>query len=256
MCRFTQSLAAVVFTLTALASNTQAVPIYDTSAAGELVGMRSVAAGQLIATDSVWDAAVIAWNVVSQPGDLFQYTYTLTGFGGDYGDDDDDDDDDDDGELHAAIRHFDIDISNDVPDGFGGSTDPTAVMDAMFGPDLGSLVPIDPLDVLFGDFGGIIGALKLDVGTETTSSVYQFLSSRSPVYGHVFVKNGGTVTLQNAGLTDPLSDVPGDFIVRPNGPVNDIPDDQILVPEPSTFVLTLLGALALFGYLAAVRRVV
>lgn len=246
MCRFNQCLAAVVFTLTTLASNTQAAPIYDTSAAGELVGMRSVAVGQLIATDPVWGAAVIAWSVVPQPGDLFQYTYMLFGFGEDQGDD----------ESNAAVSHFDIDISDDVPDGFGGATDPTAVMDAMFGTDLGSLVAIDPVDVLFGDFGGIIGALKLDVGTETTSSVYQFLSSRHPVYGHVFVKNGGTVTLQNAGLTDPLSDAAGDFIVRPNGAITDIPDNPIPIPEPSTFVLTLLGFLALFGYLATVRRVV
>ena len=233
MSRLSLSLVVVAFTFLAVAGNAQGAPVYDTSAAGELTGSRSAAAGELIPTDSVWDTAVIAWEVLVLPGNLFQYTYTLTGFGEDQGG----------GESNAAISHLTLDISNDVPDGFGGTTDPTAIMNAMFGPDLLSLLPIDPLNILFGDFDGIIGAVKFDVGTEMTSNVYQFLSSRQPVYGDVFVKNGN-VDLHNAGLLDPLSEDIGDFVVRPDGQI----------PEPSTFVLAFLSFVMLIGYLARSPR--
>ncbi len=233
MSRLSLSLVVVAVTFLAIAENAQGAPVYDTSAAGELNGSRSVAAGELITSESVWDTAVVAWDVLALPGNLFQYTYTLTGFGEDHGD----------GESNAAISHLTLDISNDVPDGFGGATDLTAIMNPMHGPDLMSLVPIDLLNVLFGDFDGIVGAVKFDVGTEMTSNIYQFTSTRQPVYGHVFVKDG-LVSLRNAGYFDPLSEDISNFVVRPNG----------RIPEPATFVLAFLGFVMLIGYLARSPR--
>ena len=199
----------------------EAAPVYETSALAELIGSRSVAAGELIFTDSKWDGAVISWDIELLPTNFFRYTYTFTDFGIEG----------DDGESNGAISHLTLDISDDILD------PASAVLDAMFGDDLDSLIPIPLESVQFGDMDGITGAVKFDVGTEAASVVYQFVSPHRPVYGHVFLKSGppDARTLRNAGYFDLLSEDVTDFIAVPD----------TLIPEPATVTLMLLGLIGL-----------
>ena len=217
----TTCLAALLLFLASHA--VEAAPVYETSALAELTGSRSVAAGELIITDSKWDGAAMAWDIELLPTNSFRYTYTFTDFGIEGSD----------GESNGAISHLTLDISDDILD------PASAVLDAMFGDDLDSLIAVPLGSVQFGDIDGITGAVKFDVGTEAASIVYQFVSPHRPVYGHVFLKSGppNARTLRNAGYFDLLSDDVTDFIAVPD----------TVVPEPATVTLTLLG---LIGFLA------
>ena len=200
----------------------EAAPVYETSALAELIGSRSVAAGELIVTDIKWDGAAISWDIELLPTNFFRYTYTFTDFGIEG----------DDGESNGAISHLTLDISDDILD------PASAILDAMFGEDLGSLMTIPLGSIDFGDFDGITGVVKFDVGTEGTTVVYQFVSPNRPVYGHVFLKSGppDARTLRNAGYFDLLSEDVTDFIAVP---------DTLLVPEPAAITLMLLGLIGL-----------
>ncbi len=200
----------------------EAAPVYETSALAELTGSRSASAGELIITDSKWDGAAISWDIELLPSNSFRYTYTFTDFGIEG----------EDGESNGAISHLTLDISDDLLD------PASAILEAMFGDDLASLVDVPSGSVQFGDIDGIIGAVKFDVGTEAASIVYQFVSPNRPVYGHIFLKSGppDARTLRNAGYFDLLSEDVTGFIAVP---------DTLPIPEPTTVTLMLLGLLGL-----------
>ena len=186
------------------AKSADATVVYDSSAAGELTGSRSVADPGLTTTDpNDWGDAVISWVISDNGNGTFHYEYTFSGFN------------------KPDISHVDIDISDDAIDD-NALFDPGAVTGATLN---GNTIPLG--NVEFGDFKGITGAVKFDISDESaTTLVYAFDSNRLPVYGHVFVK-GNLERLENTGLSDPSSMVILDFIPRPNG----------VVPEPSSLLL-------------------
>jgi hypothetical protein len=100
-----------------------------------------------------------------------------------------------------------------------------------------------------------MGSVKFDVGGGE-GIVYEFDSNRSPVYGHLAMKDGGgpgvcpspsaptTAACSNGLVAGVDTEDTNDYIARPNG----FPP---IVPEPGSTALLIAG---LGGLLAASRR--
>lgn len=206
------AIAAAACVLAAQAS--QALPVYGTSAAGELSGSRSVGGGGLVGYNAWEDDFTVAWEI-TQNGSEWHYEYTFTGLDG--------------SGQEKDISHTVLDISDDCD-----------------GPDC--VFNVSPSgEIEYGDFDGVTGAVKFDFGGGN-GFVYEFDSDRAPVYGHLAVKGGaGPDTCAVANPTSivacsvGLDLAPGDpgemdilnYVARPNG----------AVPEPTTGWLLTTGLL-------------
>ena len=203
-----------------LALPAAAIPVYGTSAAGELTGSRDVGVGGGLKGYNTYDNGVfkIEWEITIGVGSV-HYKYTFTGL------------------TSKDISHVVFDYSDNC------DVDPLCVTNATIN---GSAATLD-----FGNFSGITGAVKLEGIDGMEGAMYEFDSNRLPVYGHLAVKDGGgpetcaapggsniACSNQLVGFGSP--DDINDFIARPNG----------VVPEPGTLPLVGLS----IGLLAAARR--
>jgi len=210
----------LVFAATGIAAYATA---FGTSAAGELTGSRAeptqiVVGGSYIGAPTLvvsWD---IDFNIV---GGYWEYEYTFTDSGA------------------PAISHFIMSLSPDCT-GYNGCVnnltgDYEDVEFGTFGPH--SSNPGFPV-------GQSIFGFKVDLDdVDEDEFTITFTSNRAPVYGHIYGKGGSSSYFYNAGLVDPTSTDPFDYIVRPNGEPSDDP-----VPEPGSFALLGLGAVAIGLY--------
>jgi len=253
-------LAALLMGGLLVAAPTAAVPVYGTSAQGELTGSRHVGTGGGLTGFNDWSSDfTVTWEIEQIPSSiLWSYKYTFTGLDGS-------------GQL-KEISHLVLDLSDDC---FGLDdeeevvlTDASCVTDAeltegeavtmlMSGSTV--LDNCGPLSnqacVDFGEGGsqdGITGSVKFDAGggDSGNSVMYEFVSNRSPVYGHLAVKDGGgpgtcpspgstTAACSNGLLAGSDTMDTNDYVARPNG----------IIPEPGTVLLlgVGLGGLAVIG---------
>jgi hypothetical protein len=229
------SSAAVIALVLAAAAHS--LPVYGTSALGELTGTRDVhvsvgppGAGGLTGFGQYADAAIdfrVDWVITLGPVVHYQYTFTGLNGSGQFKD----------------INHFTLDLSDDC------ASDPLCVTNAKLN---GSAIGAGSIE--FGDKDGIIGAVKFDLGAGE-GVTYEFDSNRLPVYGHLAIKDGGgngtcpapgstTVACSNGLVAGVDTEDINDYVARPNG----------IVPEPSPASLMVLGLLALCAARRRVRR--
>jgi hypothetical protein len=211
---------ALVLSVAVLLSNTaQAATVYGTSA--DLTGTRSVGSGLVVSnSDSDWANAQISWLIVNNGDGTYDYEYTMPGF------------------HRPAISHFVLDITDGI------TVTSWTISNAKLN---GTAIPASKVEIKPStSIGGILGAVKFDVGGEGTL-VYTFTSDRQPVWGDVHVK-GGTQYLRNTGFGI-QSNNPLDYIARPdgNGPVPSVSH----APAPAA----LWGGLGLLAGLGVYRRV-
>lgn len=158
------------------------------------------------------------------------YTYTFTGFGN----------------PNRDISNFVLDISDNCI-----GVDPLCIVNATLnGNSIGSG------DIEYGDFNGITGAVKFDVGSGGPSAVYEFTSNRLPVWGHLAMKDGGGPNTCGSGsfggtalaCSNQLLGIGSDmdkinFVARPDGHFT-----MTAVPVPAAAWL-FGSALCAFGWL-------
>jgi hypothetical protein len=221
--------------LLSASATASAVSIYGDAA--DLTGTRTtdtvgpdigVAVGGLTGDGTEWLTDFgVSWNITNNFNGTYTYEYTFLGFG----------------DKDKNISHVVLDLSDDCI----SSSDPACVTDAKFNDVLIALE-----DIEFGDKDGITGGVKFDLGSGSPA-VYSFVSNRSPVWGHLAVKDGGGSgtcadfgsTSTNIICSNALVGIGDDsdatnYVARPNG----------VVPVPAA-VWLFGSALGLLGW---VRR--
>lgn len=161
----------------------------------------------------------LSW-IVSQDGELFDYSYTIGGY------------------TVPSIGHFILSVSpgcSDDPNCITGDTGHvfgsyTAANDGESNPGM------PPQAVLDG--------VKFDSGSEN-SSTYFFTSDRAPVFGDFYFTGGQTAWAYDPGLANPNSAATTDFVARPDGAISNAIDlfAPVLAPEPSSIILFAGGAI-------------
>ena len=201
----------------------------------------------------------IAWDIVAIDNGMFHYTYAFSGSAL--------------AQKKTAVSHFTLDISDDaihsetLLDGVIVDAEYTVIDD-------GAATSSVSFNIEAGDKDFITGAVKFDTGDldmDGQTYIYQFDSTRPPVWGSFFVKSGGkrpddlrkydpqedgsydldggnwaannalfklndTVDDWSFDLNDPMN-----WIAVPNGP---IPVPAGVAPEPASLAVW-LGILAL-----------
>lgn len=217
-----KSFALALCSIAIAVSTGSAATIYGTAAplTGTLSGTNLITTGNYVG-----DAVSIDWLITDNLDGTFDYEYTFIGF------------------RQPGISHVILDLTDDavLP---GRPEDPGAVTGALYD-------GTDPAVLEFGaegpspgnpDFpaGTSIVGVKFDETPGTNPMVISFTSNRAPVYGDIYLKGGSSSAAYNRGLLDHSIMDPAAFIARPNGMGG-------VVPEPSTFALCGISALAGLG---------
>lgn len=209
-------LVSVSAALAFAVGNAHAAPVYGTSA--DFVGSRSTTDGGGLTFDTTEGLSndpggdlSLSWDIVDNSDGTFDYNYTL---------------DPTELDSNQSISHFTIDLSDDCDGSKGCATDISVNDDSASGE--------------FGDLDGIEGAVKIDEGGENIVT-YSLTSTRLPVWGDVFIKEGQW-DAENTGFQDRASDDSGLYVARPNG-------EPVDIPLPGTLALLAFGAATLgFGF--------
>lgn len=146
--------------------------------------------------------AVLHWSIVPVVGDIWSYSYTFTHEGSD---------------LSHIVLEFTAGCGADplcITDDSTGTADGPRTYEAFQPPNFEQ--PVDIYGVKF-DFSG---------GSPYT---FSFTSDRAPVWGNMYARDGTNAYAYNAGLLDQLSGNTADFVARPDGAPNPIPEPQSLV---------------------------
>jgi len=220
-----------VILLTSIATTAQAAVVYgtDDNLNGDLfMGERTFASGNLVASDSsAWEDAVVMWKITESAG-VFTYEYTFKNFVLQ-------------GPEDKQISHVTFDLTDNAVEDDGAVTDPM-----IKGPDGFVDLSFDDEQVELGNFDGITGSVKFDVGHELFDNggdyegdlVYKFTSNRGPVWGHISIKSGA-LTGENFAFGDASDMDVNHYIARPNGVKTTI------IPTPAALPAGLLMIAAL-----------
>lgn len=189
--------------------------IYGTDASGELTGTRSLNGFGTWAGN-----AELTWEIDPLGGGLYFYQYTFTHAA--------------QGGLSHLVLEFSLGCDEDEGCITQGTNNPDGphVYSAFSPPNFEM-----PEDIYGAKFDGF--------GDGDSPSSWSFVSNRAPVYGNIYLRNGGQAYAYNAGLVDLESEDLDDFVARPNG---SLPPSE--VPEPSTLLLIGAG----LGALTLMRR--
>lgn len=211
-CLFAIGVAAA---MSASSDRAFAVPIYGTNTNIQLSGSRTVGNG--LTGNAAWATAgalTVSWNISFDANtQLYTYQYRIQATAG------------------GATSHFIIDLTDDcVVDQIAGCTNGFGSYGAFTSSNGNPGLPSP----------GIIG-VKYDVpqSEQAMDITYSFTSTRAPVWGDVYVKDGGgtsptsAIYAYNNGITAHATSMNiQDFIARPNG---DQSEEE--VPEPGTYAL-------------------
>lgn len=202
--------------------------IYDSSAAGELVGSRSTPSPGIVTTMTSFQ---IGWTITNTGPSAWHYIYTISGTVASGG---------------QGLSHFILDLSDNCVDTTNGTfADANCVTNPTISSGTVSLLPGD-----YSSAGGgnpnfpvgpdIIGVKFGVVGGPALPVTIAFDSDRAPVYGDFYAKVANTSTAYNNGLTNHASTTLSDFIARPD-------TSGSVTPEPAVGMLS-AGGLFLLGF--------
>lgn len=201
-------------------STAYADPIYNTPA--DWTGIRTVAppaTAGITTNDDDWLDGIVEWSITDNLDGTLDYTYTFSNFD------------------RPGISHFTLDVSDAAIGDSALITDPL-------------LNGNTPIDIEFGDFEGLIGAVKFDLGADG-DIVYTFTSNRLPVYGHFRLKAGRSTFATNTGFDNEASEEVLDFIARPDTFSIVLNEELPTMDAPPSIILLGMG---LISYLPFHRR--
>jgi len=200
--RTTTLIAAVVTAL--LASQTLAAPTYTGSLASDFDSGNTMGADGLLVGNNGWvhsdQPLVLGWNVEFD-GSVWHYEYTFNELG-----------------LEGALSHMILEVSDSFTE--SDVIDPSHAFE---GPE--TYGPANPSNPNIPD---TIWGIKFDTGGSDGSTVVSFDSTRAPVWGDFYAKDGTKGgAAWNAGFTNPDTDP---IVAADNGSI----DSHLLVPDTST----------------------
>ena len=195
-------------------------------------GTRSVGSG--LAAAGPWADDIppftMAWDITNPSAGVYHYAYTFTF----------------DPTRAGGFSHWDLQLTDNcvtptvdsscVYNIEKNTTDVLAIAYALFGPG-----GVD--NNFFPPGASNFYGIKFNNASSSSPFIWEFDSSRAPVWGSFFAKSGGgtLVGAWNLGLTNPDSLNELDWIARPNGNGGPGP----VIPEPSTMALLGMGGGAL-----------
>lgn len=184
-----------------LARFAMAAPIYGTSA--------STAGSTTLSGFGNWLNPVVSWQISDNGNGTWNYSYSFVHGGSD-------------------LSHLVLEFTQ------GCGQDPGCITNATNNPD-GPKIWNASSPPNF-ELAAAIYGVKFDGFSSGSPNTWSFTSNRAPVWGDIYLRDGGNAYAENAGLTNHQSEFVADFVARPNGST---PNDN--VPEPSSFALAGLG---------------
>jgi hypothetical protein len=214
--RTTTMIAAAVLAL--LGSQTWAAPTYTGTLASDFDSGNSMGADGLLLGNNGWvhsdQPLVLRWNVEFD-GSIWHYEYTFNELG-----------------LQGGLSHMILEVSDSFTE--SDVIDPSYSFE---GPD--EYGPGNPSNPNIPD---TIWGIKFDTDGAGGSAVVSFDSTRSPVWGDFYAKDGSKGgAAWNAGYTNPDTDP---IVAADNGSIGShllVPDTSTTPPIPSPAAIFLSG---------------